>query len=557
MSMLRLQRPRSSYTNGPLVTVVMDGVGLSDLQEGNALQLAQTPTIDALFKRYGYTSLAAHGLAVGLPSDGDMGNSEVGHNALGAGRIFEQGASLVQNAISSGVLYEGETWRWLIEGARQSPRSFHWIGLLSDGNVHSHEQHLYAMLRRAAKEGVKRGRVHILLDGRDVSETSALLYVDRLEAVLAEINQVNGYDYCIASGGGRMTTTMDRYEADWSMVERGWSAHVLGEATRAQSAKEAILNARDAHPGVIDQFLPAFVIEDPVHRGQPIGQIQEGDSVCFFNFRGDRAIEISRAFEESTFTNFKRTPLSVRYAGMMQYDGDLKIPQRFLVTPPQIDRSLGAHLAYNGIRQYACSETQKYGHVTYFWNGNRSGYFDESLERYQEIPSDQVPFEERPWMKAAEITDATLSALSTGEYDYARLNYANGDMVGHTGDLRSTILSLETLDLSLGRLLRGIERLGGAALITADHGNAEQMFERDKKSGAIKFNESGQPKALTSHTLNPVPLSLFDPHGSCPKLITDGSQQIGLANVAATTMELLGFTPPEDFQPSLLKGGHG
>lgn len=551
MSNLKLHRPSRPYLEGPLVTVVMDGIGLSELTEGNAFHLARTPHLDALFSRFGCTALAAHGRAVGLPSEDDMGNSEVGHNALGAGRIFEQGASLVQNAIQSAALFEGETWQWLTDGARAAERSMHWIGLLSDGNVHSHEDHLYAMLRRAASEGVKRGRVHILLDGRDVSETSALIYVDRLEMVLSEINQTKGYDYQIASGGGRMTTTMDRYEADWSMVERGWRAHVLGEAPRFKNARAAILSARESQAGIIDQYLPSFAIESATRPGEALGPIREGDSVCFFNFRGDRAIEISQAFESQSFKGFERKPLSVRYAGMMQYDGDLNLPSRYLVTPPQIDRSLGAYLAYNGIKQYACSETQKFGHVTYFWNGNRSGYFDESLERYQEIPSDLIPFEQRPWMKAAEITEATLSALRGGGFDYARINYANGDMVGHTGDLHATILSIEALDLSLGRLLKGIEQLGGAALITADHGNAEQMFERDKKSGDVSRDLQGRPKALTSHTLNPVPLSLFDPHQRCPKLKSVGDR-FGLANLAATTLDLLGFIPPGDYQTSLL-----
>lgn len=550
MNTLQLQRTRKSYLNGPLVTVVMDGVGLSDFHDDNALHLANTPTLDSIFQQYGITPLTAHGKAVGLPSDGDMGNSEVGHNALGAGRIFEQGASLVQTAIESAQLYEGETWRWLVDGARNETQSFHWIGLLSDGNVHSHEAHLHAMLRQAAQEGVKRGRVHILLDGRDVSEQSALIYVERLEAVLAEINASSDFDYRIASGGGRMTTTMDRYEADWAMVERGWAAHVLGQGAQFPSAKAAILDARAKDAGVIDQFLSAFVIAD--EQG-PVGQIKTGDSVCFFNFRGDRAIEISRAFEDSDFTGFDRQAVQVRYAGMMQYDGDLKLPARFLVDPPTIDRSLGAHLAYNGLKQFACSETQKYGHVTYFWNGNRSGYFDESLEHYHEIPSDLVPFEQRPWMKAAEITDATLAHLSQTPCDFARINYANGDMVGHTGDLRSTVLSIEALDLALGRLLKGVQRLGGAVLITADHGNAEQMFERDKKSGALKYDANGKVKALTSHTLNKVPLCLFDPLNQCPKLVQYSEDNLGLANLAATTLELLGLVAPEDYAFSLLR----
>ena len=551
MSELLLKSGRFSPLSGPLVTVVMDGVGLSDYQEGNALKLANTPTLDGLFSTYGVLPLAAHGTAVGLPSNGDMGNSEVGHNALGAGRVFEQGASLVQRAIQEETLFTGDTWRWLVEGVLKSGEPLHWIGLLSDGNVHSHENHLHAMIRRAASEGVKRGRIHILLDGRDVSETSAFIYVDRLEAVLAEVNASGDFDYRIASGGGRMTTTMDRYEADWAMVQRGWAAHVLGEAPRYRSAREAISAARDADSSVIDQFLPSFVIADDAG---PIGKIKDGASVCFFNFRGDRGLEITRAFEEESFDVFERSLPQVRYAGMMQYDGDLKLPSRFLVEPPKIDRSLGAHLAYNGVTQYACSETQKFGHVTYFWNGNRSGCFDDALECYEEIPSDLIPFEQRPWMKAAEITDATLSALQRDHYRYARINYANGDMVGHTGDLRATVLSLEALDLSLGRLLKGIEKLGGCALITADHGNAEQMFERNKKTGEIKTKRDGRPKPLTSHTLSPVPLTFFDPRGQAPHLISATSDQsLGLANLAATTMELLGFAAPDDYEPSLLE----
>lgn len=540
--------------SGPLITVVMDGIGLSDLREGNALHLAHTPHLDALFNRYGVLPIAAHGKAVGLPSDEDMGNSEVGHNALGAGRVFEQGASLVQRAVADGSLFEGETWKWLIDGVSQSGEPMHWIGLLSDGNVHSHEDHLHAMLKQAAREGVRCGRVHILLDGRDVSEVSALTYVDRLEAVLSEINQA-GFDYRIASGGGRMTTTMDRYEADWAMVERGWAAHVLGRAPQFPNAKAAIEAAREVNAGIIDQFLPAFVIADD---HGPIGPIKHGASVCFFNFRGDRAIEISRAFEEEAFTAFERAHVQVRFAGMMQYDGDLQLPRHYLVKPPFIDRSLGAYLAYQGVSQYACSETQKFGHVTYFWNGNRSGYFDESLERYEEVLSDLIPFEQRPWMKAAEITDQTLTALQSGKYRYARINYANGDMVGHTGDLNATRLSIEALDLSLGRLLKGIEALGGCALITADHGNAEQMFERNKKTGEIIQDSQGRIKPLTSHTLNPVPLSLFDPHGLAPRLKSlDPDRAWGLANIAATTLELLGFRAPEDYAVSLLnhKGG--
>jgi 2,3-bisphosphoglycerate-independent phosphoglycerate mutase len=550
MSILNLSSGKTEGINGPLCVVVMDGVGLNPSPEGNALFHAKTPHLDQLFKMHGCMPLAAHGLAVGLPSNGDMGNSEVGHNALGAGRIFEQGAKLVQNAIHSEEIFESDTWSWLIEKPLKHQGTVHLIGLLSDGNVHAHEQHLHAIIRRLAKQQVSRVRVHILLDGRDVGERSALIYVERLERVLHECNE-GGLNYQIASGGGRMVITMDRYQAEWDMVERGWQHHVHGEGRRFTSAQVAIDTLRDEDDKV-DQYLPPFVIADD--QG-PVGRIKDNDSVILFNFRGDRAIEISQAFEQENFDAFDRGRVpNVRYAGMMQYDGDLQLPKRFLVTPPNIDRTLGAHLAYNGISQFACSETQKFGHMTYFWNGNRTGYFDESIERYEEIPSDTVEFSERPWMKAAEIVDATLSVLQTGQYKHARINLANGDMVGHTGNFHAAVMACEIVDLTLGKLLKGIERLGGAALITADHGNCEQMFETDRKTGVILCDESGRPKPKTSHTLYPVPLSLFDPHRQRPLGLNTKSTDAGLANVPATILDLLGLEAPTDYKPSLLRG---
>lgn len=547
MSDWTLKKGRFRPVPGPVVLAVMDGVGLGPDDEGNAVKLARTPTLDALFARHDCLPIAAHGTAVGLPSDDDMGNSEVGHNAMGAGRIYDQGASRVNQALESGALFESETWRWLVDGVKESGEPLHFIGLLSDGNVHSHEAHLHAMLRRAAQQGVRKVRVHVLLDGRDVGETTALVYVDRLEQVLAEITDAE-HDYRVASGGGRMHITMDRYEADWAMVQRGWDTHVHGKGRMFGGAREAIETLREQHPGVTDQFLPAFVIADG---HGPVGTIRDGASVVFFNFRGDRAIEITRAFEQDDFTAFDRQPRpAVRYAGMMLYDGDLKLPTRYLVAPPAIDRTLGEYLARNGITQFACSETQKYGHVTYFWNGNRSGAFDRQLEVYCEIPSDSVPFEQRPWMKAAEIVDATLAALRTGNVRHARINFANGDMVGHTGKLRPTIMAVEAVDLALERLLAGVEALGGVVLVTADHGNAEEMFEHQKGKQDFVRDAQGRLKPKTSHTLNPVPLCLYDPHGHLPKLGRT-VERPGLANLAATLLEMLGFEPPEDYERSL------
>ncbi len=547
--------PQFAGVKGPVLTVVMDGVGVGQHNEGDAVHLAHTPVLDRLRSDRLSTTLAAHGVAVGLPSDDDMGNSEVGHNALGAGRVFDQGAKRVQLAIASGEIFEGEVWRGLVERVRQTGEAFHFLGLLSDGNVHSHQDHLVAMLKRCHSEGVKKVRVHVLIDGRDVPETSALLYLEPLEALLKELSEAPERDYRIASGGGRMVLTMDRYEADWDMVARGYKHHVLGEGRGFKSAIEAVKTLRDENPGVIDQNLPGFVIVDG--EGKPVGPMRDGASVVFFNFRGDRAIEITRALTESTIDTFERGPLpDLLYAGMMQYDGDLHLPEKFLVEPPAIDGTASEYLARNQVTQFACSETQKFGHVTYFWNGNRSGRFDDKTERYVEIPSDLIPFEQRPWMKAAEITDATLAALKDGSFRAGRINYANGDMVGHTGHRDAAILAVQTVDLCLARLLPVIQKLEGALIITADHGNADEMYEVDKKSGGFKPGNGGRWAAKTSHTLNPVPFHVFSP--ALTKV--NGLQRAnvrnpGLANIAATTLFLLGLQPPDGFEPSLLTIG--
>jgi 2,3-bisphosphoglycerate-independent phosphoglycerate mutase len=379
------RHPSWAGPKGPVVLAILDGVGLGKGDAADAVKLARTPVLDELLVPGRFVALRAHGTAVGLPSDDDMGNSEVGHNALGAGVVHAQGALLVGRAIASGAMFDGATWRALIDRSLTRGGALHFIGLLSDGNVHSHQDHLEAMLRQAAAAGVKRLYVHVLLDGRDVAPTSALTYVDRLEAALGAL-RAGGVDARIASGGGRMITTMDRYEADWRIVERGWRAHVLGDGRRFASAAAAVATLRDEHPGIIDQDLPPFVIADD--RG-PVAPIVDGDGVVMFNFRGDRAIEITRAFDDAEFTKFDRVRHpDVLYAGMMEYDGDLHLPRHYLVSPPQIERTMGQLLAATGVTQLAISETQKYGHVTYFWNGNKSGMFDEATETYVEIPSD-------------------------------------------------------------------------------------------------------------------------------------------------------------------------
>jgi 2,3-bisphosphoglycerate-independent phosphoglycerate mutase len=302
--MLSLKKnPRFSGRKGPLVFVIMDGVGYGPDYDGNAFQHAKKPVLDKLLKDCLNTRLKAHGDAVGLPSDDDMGNSEVGHNALGAGRIFDQGAKLVNKSIETGDIFTTETWKQLIQKPLTDGNDLHFLVLLSDGNVHSNIAHLIKMIEKASVDGIKKVRLHILLDGRDVPETSALLYIDQIESVLAGINAKDGFDYRIASGGGRMITTMDRYEADWTIVERGWKAHVLGEARGFASAREAVETYRKEEPGLTQQYLHSFTIVDA--RG-PVGPVIDGDSVILFNFRGDRSIEISRAFEEEKFDKFDR-----------------------------------------------------------------------------------------------------------------------------------------------------------------------------------------------------------------------------------------------------------
>ena len=519
----------------PILLVVMDGVGFSKTGLGDAVTQANTPTLDKFLAECPNTRLKAHGDAVGLPTDDDMGNSEVGHNALGCGQIYSQGAKLVNESIESGKMYESDTWHEIVENVKKNNSTLHFIGLLSDGNVHSNISHLFNMLKRAKADGVKKARCHILLDGRDVPATSAPIYVEQLENCLKELNDAN-FDGKIASGGGRMKITMDRYQADWPMVEAGWKTHVKGEGRQFATAMEAVETLR-SETGAIDQDLPAFVIAE---NGEPVGKIVDNDSVILFNFRGDRAIELSMAFDNDDFTAFDRgAKPNVVYAGMLQYDGDLKLPKRYLVNPPEITNTLSEVLVKAGLSQYAVSETQKYGHVTYFWNGNRSSKFSEELETFKEIPSDNVSFDERPWMKSADIVDDLIEAIKSKKYDFLRCNFPNGDMVGHTGNLAATITGVESVDLGLTRLKKVCDEYGVTMLVTADHGNADEMLEKNKK---------GEVAVRTAHSLNPVPFIIYDK--DVKYTIKDG--KYGLANVAPTVVKMLGLEAPACWEESMI-----
>ncbi|MGD9157387.1 MAG: 2,3-bisphosphoglycerate-independent phosphoglycerate mutase [Desulfobacteraceae bacterium] len=526
---------------GPLLLIIMDGIGIGNNDESNAVYLANTPVLNGLLKTDLYTQLKAHGKAVGLPTDGDMGNSEVGHNALGAGRVFAQGASLVNSALKSGKVFESELWQEIMDRSEKGG-ALHFIGLLSDGNVHSHIDHLDILIENCAKAGLKKVRIHTLIDGRDVGEKSALDYVIPTQERLEKISGENNLDYVIASGGGRMKVTMDRYNADWNIVKRGWDAHVLGKGRKFHSASEAVETYYAEDPHITDQYLDPFVVVD--EDDNPVGRIQDGDSVIFFNFRGDRAIEISRAFTEKDFSEFERGPLpDILFAGMMEYDGDTHIPPNFLVQPPDIERTVSEYLCAAGVKSFAVSETQKFGHVTYFWNGNRSGYIEETLEKYVEIPSDRIEFDKAPSMKAFEIKDSVINLLREGEYRFGRLNFANGDMVGHTGVMDAAITAVETVDKCLGELLEVIKEMGGIAVVTADHGNADIMYSTGK---------DGKKNVKTSHTLNPVPFVIVDPQNNGEYRMADLKEK-GLSNVAATLLNLLGYEKVEDYDPSLIK----
>lgn len=518
--------------SGPLVLLIMDGVGIGTEGDFNAVFLAKTPVLDGLKNGGLYREIRAHGTAVGMPSDEDMGNSEVGHNALGAGRVFDQGAALVQNAFKSGDLFRGDIWEGVLKQVQDDGegRTLHLMGLLSDGNVHAHVDHLKRLIQQAARDGVSRVRLHLMSDGRDVAGRSVIQYLDDVETVISEL-AATGCDCKIASLGGRMVITMDRYNADWEMVQRGWETAVLGEGPQFGSAREGV-EAGYLDPEINDQYLPPFVVAE---EGNPVGTINDGDAVLFFNFRGDRAIEICQAFEMGDdFDRFdrKRVP-DVLFVGMMEYDGDLHVPKRFLVDAPVIEGAVSEYFCGSGLRSFAISETQKYGHVTFFWNGNKSGYVDESLETYVEIPSDIIPFDQRPEMKAYEITEKAIELLRSGDFDFGRVNFPNGDMVGHTGVLEAAVKAVEVTDECVGRIIDVVNELGGITVVLADHGNSDDMTR-------------------TSHTLSPVPFCIVDSGFEGEYGLMDLPEG-GLANVAGTLCNLLGFEVPEGFSGSLIR----
>lgn len=528
---------------GPVVLAILDGVGLRREIAGNAVKQAHTEFLNFAVENYPTTSLAASGEAVGIMAD-NMGNSEVGHNAIGSGQIIKQGVSQINDAINTGAIWNSEAWKEAISRVKDNDSTLHFSGIFSDGNVHSSIYHLEKMIDRAHSEGVKKIRIHIVLDGRDTPPQSSLQYVSELESFISTF--ADKPDYRIASGGGRMLYVADRYENDWGVVKAGWDAIVNGIAPNDfPSATAAIESFREKDPTIQDQYIPPFVIFE---NGRPVGLVQDGDSFIYFDFRADRAIEIAQAFTYEDFPYFERVYYDkddrehrgrpdVYFVGMTEYNSDTHVPEHRLIDPVKIDDTLSQFIGERGLSQLAVSETVKFGHITYYFNGN--SYEKEEKEEHIEIPSDTQPFDTRPWMKSAEITDAAIEKMQ--DYDFVRLNYPGGDMVGHFAELEPTIAAIEAIDIQLARLAKEVDRLGGVLIITADHGNAEELID---SSGASK----------TAHSTNPVPFIVYDNTENKDAYEFAPVNDAGLSNIASTISLLLGQNDyPDTWREPLIK----
>ena len=520
---------------GPIVLAIMDGVGIAPSGPGNAVKLAHTEFLDQASKNYLNIPLRASGEAVGvLP--GDMGNSEVGHNALGSGQIIKQGIAEVEDAFSSAKIWDSTAWNKIIDNVLKNRSTLHFSGIFSDGNVHSSIAHLEKMIFMANAKGVENIRIHLVFDGRDVPPQSEPKYILRLETFLNTFN-LQGRNYKIASGAGRMVAVADRYENDWPMVKKGWDMFFGHAENRFHTAVEAVETFRRQDHKIQDQYLPAFILVD--QNDQPVGPVKKGDSFIYYDFRADRAIEIAQAFTYIDFPYFDRgdySPDDIIFAGMTEYNSDTHVPENQLVPPVEIRDSLNQFLGQNGISQLAVSETVKFGHITYYFNGN--SYDKAEGEDHIKIDSDTLPFDTRPWMKSAEITDAVLENL--GRYKFIRLNFPGGDMVGHFGEVEPTIAAMEAIDLQLARIAKKVDELGGLLIITADHGNAEELLDREN-----------QPK--TSHTTNLVPCIFYDNTQNRGKYIINDIKDAGLSNVAATIATFLGLENlPKSWRDSLI-----
>ncbi len=534
--------------------IIMDGWGIGTGGPEDAIARAKTPALDRLWRTCPHTQLLTHGLYVGLSSAKDLGGSEVGHLTMGAGNILNQGPTRINKAIADGSFYQSPALQKITQHCLQHQSTLHLLGLLSDGNVHSHIEHFLAVIRYADDQGIVRLRLHALFDGRDVGIQTAQGYVACIEDAFEAINQNPERDYRIASAGGREVITMDR-DHDWGKVEAGWRAHVHGRTEyQFQSVSEGIEFFRAQTPGLVDQDMPGFVMVDA--DGAPVGSMQDHDAVMMMNFRSDRAIEITEAFCLEDFDGFDRGRRpDVLFAGMMVYDEDRNLPALQIMGSTKVANPFGKRILDLGIRQFRLTETQKFPHVTFFFNGGRREPLDAAMEEYILIPSDKgISFADAPAMKAAEIADRAVALIGSGDYGFGMINFANADMVGHCGRIGPAIAAVEAVDAAIGRIIDALEASGGCALITADHGNADEML--------VHSSHGDEP--CTRHSINPVPCILFDPrydgtyHLRQPRIgQIQGGYDIqttpGLSHLAATLFVMLGLNPPEDMNPPLIE----
>lgn len=508
--------------DGPIVLAILDGVGLAPSGKGNAVSQANLPFLSQAVKKYPHLAIGASGEYVGLPA-GQIGNSEVGHNTIGSGQNLKHSIAHIDEAFENGSIWQSQTWQDIKKRIKKNPAAtIHLAGIFSDGGVHSHIKHLEWLIEKAYDEGARRFRIHCVFDGRDVAPQSEPKYIEQLETFAYRFPMT---DIKIASGGGRMVTVADRYSENWKMVADGWNMIVNGKSkSKFHSAAEAIKQFRSEKPKIQDQFLPPFVVVDA--KNQPIGKVADGDTVIYFDFRADRAVEIAQVFdnpEKFSFTHYNHRK-KYYFAGLTEYNIEKHIPKHVLVPPINFQNTLHEFLAEKGISQFAVSETVKYGHITYYFNGN--SYQKAKKEVFHEVKNPNQDFQKNPKMAAKEIADEVIKNLD--KFQFLRCNFANGDMVGHYAEPKSTIRALETIDAELSRIAKKVDELGGCLIITADHGNAEEIL--DKK---------GNPK--TAHTTNPVPLIFYDntenrKHYTYNKELSNP----GLANIAATISMLLG-----------------
>ena len=496
----------------PYALIILDGFGKNERHEGNAIYAANTPNIDKYLANHPNSIVHASGLDVGLP-DGQMGNSEVGHTNIGAGRIVYQELTRITKSIEDGDFFENEALVKAVENCKKNDSALHLMGLLSPGGVHSHTNHLYGLLRLAKMNGIEKVHVHAFLDGRDVPPSSAVEYIKEAIEKMRDI------------GVGDIATVMGRYYAmdrdnRWERVSKAYDAIVCGEGEEAESAVTAV--EESYNNDVTDEFVVPTVIKKD---GEPLGKVSENDSVVFFNFRPDRARELTRTIVDEDFSGFERDYFKTCFVTMTQYDATMPNVE-VAFKPEQLVNTFGEYISKKGLRQLRIAETEKYAHVTFFFNGGVEKPYDGEDRALINSPK-VATYDLKPEMSAYEVTDEVVKRIDSGEYDVIILNFANCDMVGHTGVFDAAVKAVEAVDECLGRVIDAIERHDGVALVTADHGNADQMIDY----------ETGEP--FTAHTTNVVPLILI---GRDDLKIKSGR----LADLTPTMLDLMGLEKPAE-----------